>query len=137
MNSLLTPKKIIFCPSQTLKIEPWTPGRSSNFVLSSLPRKGRYPSGGRPREVGGNGGITFLDFFAGHRNQNTANRHLKQRELLMNVHFRYHPTTESKAEIGSVRVSQVVRFYAQCHKHMVEIVFNILGFVNGKKTIKE
>ena len=87
------------------------------LVEFGLPRKGRYPSSGKPCGPGGNGG--FLDFLAAHKNQNnTAN-------------------IETIA-VGFALESSSLSLLALHHRdHMAETVFNMSAFVNVKKKMQE
>ena len=90
-----------------VQAKPCRWGHSSNFLRSSVPRKGRYPTSGKPRGSGGNGGITFLDFLDAHRNQiNTAN-------------------IETKAVTITLESSSFSSLPPHHHDHMVETVLNI------------
>ena len=82
-----------------------------------VPRKGRYPSSGKPRGPGGNGG--FLDFLAAHKNQNnTAN-------------------IETKAVRFALESSSLSLLAVHHRDHMAETVFNMSAFVNVKRKMQE
>ena len=82
-----------------------------------VPRKGRYPSSGKPRGPGGNGG--FLDFLAAHKNQiNTAN-------------------IETKAVRFALESSSLSLLAIHHHDRMAETAFNMSGFVNVKEKRQE